>query len=273
MGKFFFHFTYACFNILLVLVLIGMTSGAGDWASLPLEAPDGDWVMLPQPLDFEVPQGPAIPPQPSLRELPPPPGDLPRAVVINGLPTRDKVIALTIDDSPSWHTETLLAILKDKAAPATFFMDGSRSAASPGRVQMIAQAGHDIANHTWSHPFLTQLTIEEVRQEISRAEAALKRAGADYRPWLRPPYGDHNAWVRVIAGELNHKIIMWNLDSLDWRFNSPQAILDRLLKGLRPGAIILIHDGPRVTPQMLPQFIDEARALGYEFVLISDYID
>jgi peptidoglycan/xylan/chitin deacetylase (PgdA/CDA1 family) len=278
MRKVFFHFIYALLNLLLVLVVVGqIAAGAEIWTDLfSLESPDGTaWILLveTQPGSYGPPPEPLPLNLPTLWELLPPAANIPRAAVITGLPTREKVLALTIDDSPSWHTETLLAILAEKEVLATFFMDGSRSNAAPHRVRVIAQAGHDIANHTWSHPMLTRLSVEEVKLEISRASAAYIKAGANPKLWLRPPYGDYNAWVRVIAHELDHKILMWNLDSRDWQLSCPEEILERMLRGLRPGAIILVHDGPRVTPQVLPEFIDEARARGYRFVLISDYID
>lgn len=216
-----------------------------------------------------APEPPSLPP---LRLLDPPGRDVPLARIWYGLPTNQKVVAITIDDAPIRTTQALLDVLREKGVKATWFVDGQRGKANPGLMRKIVNEGHELANHTWSHPWLTWMDKEQVRHDIMAADLALRGIGVPVRRWLRPPYGDHNRWLQAICHELNYEIMMWSMDSLDWRLTSEEEILAHTLSQLRPGGIVLFHDGSAATPGAMAAFIDEARARGYRFVLISEYI-
>lgn len=195
------------------------------------------------------------------------------SVVFRSLPTDDKVIALTFDDGPRSTLGKLLAILEEKEAPATFFLLGSHAQKRPALVRAIVEAGCEIANHTWSHPHLTGLGREEIIAQVDDSAQALAATGAVAQPYLRPPYGEWNEEVRQVSETLGYRLVLWNVDTRDWQYDDPEIVLNRALSGLKPGCIVLFHDGPQVTLEVLPRFIDEARTRGYEFVLLSDYLE
>ena len=190
--------------------------------------------------------------------------------------------ALTFDDGPSFYRPQTLAVLRDRQVPATFFDIGMRVDANPQVTRFEAREGHLVLNHTYSHPNLNQISAESVRRQILEAEAALQLAGAPMPfKMLRPPFGAANAAVRAVATELGYTVN--NLFgpggvvlSPDWLpATTAEQIRDTLLAGLRPGAIILMHDGPIDSPvgaavlAALPQVIDAARARGYCFGVLD----
>lgn len=193
--------------------------------------------------------------------------------VYRSLPTKDKVVALTFDDGPKASVVKLLAILQEKNVPATFFLLGRYAQKRPQLVQAIVQAGCEIGNHSWSHPHFIGLSEEDISFQLNRSAQAFAAAGVDARPYFRPPYGERDEQVHEVSEALGYKIILWNVDSKDWQYPDPEIVCQRAISGLKPGCIVLFHEGPKVTREALPSFIDEARARGYEFVLISDYIE
>lgn len=195
------------------------------------------------------------------------------AKVIRKLPTEDKVIALTFDDGPKETVRDILAILAEKEVPATFFLLGNFAKNRASLVNAIVQAGSEIANHSWSHPRLTELSEEEIYWQIQNCGAAFAEIGVESQPFMRPPYGSLDERVLAVCAATNYKVLLWNVDTRDWEYDDPDIVLGRAVAGLNPGGIVLFHDGPRVTLQVLPKFIDAARAQGYEFVLISDYLE
>jgi peptidoglycan/xylan/chitin deacetylase (PgdA/CDA1 family) len=188
------------------------------------------------------------------------------------MPTNAQVIALTFDDGPAGNWRQLLDILDSRNVKATFFLLGNLSLNNPEAVRETAARGHELANHTWSHPKLPDLSIERIRWQISSGAAAIEAAGVKIAPFFRPPYGARDDRVDQAARELGFHTILWDVDTRDWELKDPSAVLQRALAGLKPGAIILFHDGPATTPQMLGAFIDQAHAQGYEFVLLSRHI-
>lgn len=187
------------------------------------------------------------------------------------LPSGEKVVALTFDDGPGPRTRALLDILSQRDVPATFFVLGDSVLNHPGHARAIAQAGHDLANHTWSHPRLTELSRERVWWEVAACAAAIEAVGGQARPYLRPPYGSRDEQLLDVAEELGYVLVMWDVDSRDWELTDADQVLERALARVRPGSIVLFHDRPKVTLKVLPRFIDALQAQGYRFVLLSQY--
>ncbi len=196
------------------------------------------------------------------------------AKVYRRLPTQEKVVALTFDDGPKkTATRKILAILEEKDVPATFFLLGSSALNQPELVRQISDAGCDIANHSWSHPDFTKISEEKLVWQIEASAVAFAAMGAEYQPYIRPPYGKMDGTVRRVSADLGYDVLLWNVDPRDWQYKDPEIVLELALTGLKPGSIVLFHDRPEATLQVLPDFIDAARAMGYEFVLISQYLD
>lgn len=187
-----------------------------------------------------------------------------------GNPNAGRRVALTFDDGPvpGW-TEKYLAVLREKGVLATFFFVG-RSAAKEGQlVKEVASAGHEIGAHSYSHRRLTLLTKPLLEKEFWAAGTALYELTQRPITYFRPPYGATNAAVLKTAQEMGQTVVLWNVDPRDWEAPNARAIVDHVLKHVRPGAIILLHEGKPATYEALPYLIDKLQAKGYEFVTIS----
>ncbi|MEV4088920.1 polysaccharide deacetylase family protein [Nonomuraea fuscirosea] len=179
---------------------------------------------------------------------------------------RVKCVALTFDDGPGRYTDALLRHLAKHRARATFFVVGQNVAASPGIVRRTYAAGHEIGSHTWSHPDLTKLSAVRVRSQLARTDQAIK-AVIGVRPKLvRPPYGAFNAAVRH---QTRRPIVMWSLDTLDWRLRDSAKVARKALKSVRPGSVILFHDIHPSTVRAMPRILRSLSKRGYRFVTVS----
>ncbi|MFI2689763.1 polysaccharide deacetylase family protein [Kitasatospora sp. NPDC018619] len=155
-----------------------------------------------------------------------------------------RVVALTIDDGPDpRHTPTVLALFEQYGIRATFFLIGENAAEHPALVREIADRGHHIANHTWTHPDLRHLSEGKVRDELERTSDLLHRATGRQPTWFRAPGGDWSPASLKIAADLGMRNMAWSVDPRDWARPGTPAIIDRILKNVRPGSIVLNHDG------------------------------
>lgn len=154
--------------------------------------------------------------------------------------TQDPVVALTFDDGP--HPEStpyLLDILERHRAHATFFMVGKAASRYPALVRMVAQAGHEIGNHSWDHPSFPSISGRKRRAQIQACAKAIAPYG---RKVFRPPYGHQSFASRLDALWLGYQVIAWQLVAYDWLDRDAEWITDHLLARIRPGAIILLHE-------------------------------
>ncbi|EZH64623.1 hypothetical protein DH09_19020 [Bacillaceae bacterium JMAK1] len=188
-------------------------------------------------------------------------------------------IALTFDDGPDPRfTDTVLNALEEFDVPATFFVLGQRAEANPDYVSRIVDEGHDIANHTYSHADLADLTVDEMEQEIDQADAVIENI-VGFRPRLfRPPFGSISEEDVVRLGEMNNVAIGWDVDPNDWQEIPADEVSERVIADTTAGSIILLHDGvdsPELTlnsPEALQTIIPELQSQGYEFVTVSELI-
>jgi peptidoglycan/xylan/chitin deacetylase (PgdA/CDA1 family) len=183
-------------------------------------------------------------------------------------------IAMTFDDGPSPATTPLLLdILKQRNIKATFFMIGQNAQANPTIVKRILAEGHEIGNHSWTHPQLSKLSDERVTEEINKTQEAIKSA-CGYAPViLRPPYGAITARQKEwIEKQFGLSVIIWSVDPFDWKRPGASVIEQRILAGARPGAIILSHDIHKQTVDAMPATLDALAAKGFKFVTVSQLI-
>jgi peptidoglycan/xylan/chitin deacetylase (PgdA/CDA1 family) len=187
-------------------------------------------------------------------------------------------IALTFDDGPSYYRTQTLRTLRAERVPATFFDVGMRVQANPQFAGFEAREGHLVLNHTWSHPHLPTLTPAQVDSQVVRTEEVLRRAGAPL-PFklLRPPYGDVDATVDAQLTSLGYQHVNWDVVATDWDVaTTSDEIRDTIVNALRPGLVILMHDGPidsaagTAVQAALPQVIHRAKRSGYCFGLLND---
>lgn len=155
-----------------------------------------------------------------------------------------KAVYLTFDDGPSQpYTRQVLDVLERHRAKATFFPIGSQLGAHRELVRRMVREGHAVGNHTHSHTNLTRLGAVELALELDRMHRALRRTTGTTTRILRPPYGATDAFVRQVAARRGYRIVMWDVDPQDWRGRSASAIAADVLTAVRPGAVVLLHDG------------------------------
>lgn len=184
-----------------------------------------------------------------------------------------KCVALTFDDGPGAHTARLLDMLKQRHAKATFFVVGPNVKANPALVKRAVAEGHQIGNHSWSHPSLTKLSPGAIRKEVRSTSAAVKQATGRGTESIRPPYGAVDKKVRrVLAGEPNAHVILWSVDTLDWKHHDPAKTLAAVKQGVQPGGIILMHDIHKTSVDAVPAVVDYLQSKGYTLVTVDQLL-
>ncbi|MFB8241747.1 polysaccharide deacetylase family protein [Kitasatospora purpeofusca] len=180
-----------------------------------------------------------------------------------------KVVAITVDDGPDpRYTPAVLALLDQYGIRASFFLIGENADAHPDLVREVAARGHHIANHSWSHPDLSGLSATKVHDELGRTSELLGRLTGRAPTWFRAPGGGWSPTVLKVGAELGMRPMAWSVDPQDWATPGTDVITKRLEQELRPGAIVLTHDGGGDRSQtvaalksFLPLLIDS----GYRF--------
>jgi peptidoglycan-N-acetylglucosamine deacetylase len=179
-------------------------------------------------------------------------------------------IALTFDDGPHavW-TEELLKVLRHEHVPATFFVVGKMADRYPNLIQEMEKDGHEIANHTYTHPRLSRLDNSEVLNELDETRATIRRlTGRDSVLW-RPPGGDYTRHMLRATSKAGYKMVLWSVLTNDVVGASRPAIWRRIRQGADDGGIILMHSGVQRSMDMLPDIIALLRERGYHFVTVS----
>jgi peptidoglycan-N-acetylglucosamine deacetylase len=183
-------------------------------------------------------------------------------------------IAMTFDDGPSPETTPrLLDILKQRNIKVTFFMIGQNAERNPEIVKRILAEGHEIGNHSWTHPQLSKLSDQRITDEITKTQDAIKNASGYTPVLLRPPYGAITSRQKDwIEKQFGLSIIMWSVDPFDWKRPGASVIEQRILAGARPGSIILSHDIHKQTVDAMPATLDALAQKGFKFVTVSQLI-
>ncbi len=187
-----------------------------------------------------------------------------------------KKIALTFDDGPHpTQTPEILDILEEYGIRATFFVIGQNAEWYGDCLAMVAAAGHEIGNHSFSHANLNEAGYDAVCREIEEAERLIGEK-IEYRPHLlRPPGGQLGEDLYRAAGERDYTVVCWSVDTLDWAHTPPDTIAQSVLTNAEGGDIILFHDyvsGESPTPAALRMIVPELLKRGYEFVTVSELI-
>lgn len=198
-----------------------------------------------------------------------------RGEVLRGDPNLP-LVALTFDaGAGAGAVRQLLDTLREKEVRSTFFVAGAFADRYPGVVARIAEEGHELANHSYSHPDFRSLSQEQMRQELRRAAAAISAAaGGPLGPLWRPPFGGRDDRVLRTIEEEGYRSIYWTLDSGDWiEGATEQRIRQTVLERATPGAIVVHHVSPTATTRAMPAIVDGLRQRGYELVTVSELLD
>lgn len=172
------------------------------------------------------------------------------------------------DDIPN-----ILNTLEKENIKATFFLVGLWAEKFPETVKLIAEKGHDVANHSYSHIRMGVVDNQRIKEEIVKCNQVLEKLTGEKVDLFRPPYGDYNNSVVAGARKEGCYTIQWDVDSLDWKPGITQEeILNRITKRIQPGSIILFHNDTPHTAKLLPTIIAELKKEGYSFVPVSELI-
>gem|GEM_PF-3589837 len=178
-----------------------------------------------------------------------------------------KLVALTFDDGPSMYTEQILEILKEYDSSATFFMVGYNIEKHPERVQMVLDAGCEVANHTTGHKDLSDISRKSIEKEVYDNEKLLNEAGAKGELLLRPPYGSYNDDVKEVV---KRPMINWSVDSRDWKTKDAESTVKEVKKNVKDGRVVLMHDIYASTVEAVRELIPWLIGEGYRLVTVSE---
>jgi peptidoglycan/xylan/chitin deacetylase (PgdA/CDA1 family) len=211
---------------------------------------------------------------PAMQAPPPEPATGTKRSSYNSCNVEGQYIALTFDDGPhATLTPKLLDILKEKGVKATFFVLGECAAANPAVLQRTAAEGHEIGNHSWDHKALTKGGGAGVASEINQTNEAIESATGKKPAVVRPPYGATNGAVtKRLNEEFELKVIMWDVDPLDWRVRNAAHVKAEILKSTKAGSIILSHDIHPTTVEAMAETIDALKEKGFQFVTVSELV-
>lgn len=184
--------------------------------------------------------------------------------------TSKKELYLTFDNGyENGYTSKILDILKEKKAPAAFFVTGHYVKDQPELLKRMVMEGHIVGNHSWSHPDMSQLSEGSIKTELDKVKEQVETlTGQKEMKYLRPPRGIFNEKVLAASKQFGYTNVFWSVAYKDWDVNAQkgsQYALSQVVKQLHPGAIILLHAVSKDNSEALGSIIDEARSQGYEF--------
>jgi peptidoglycan/xylan/chitin deacetylase (PgdA/CDA1 family) len=198
--------------------------------------------------------------------------------IIPRIETSENAIALTFDDGPTpAYTQGVLDLLRDKGVTATFFLMGIDVDAHPDETRAIIAAGHEIGNHTYTHPDMTFASEDQAADEITRTDDAIRRAGYTGPIHVRPPFGKKLIGLPLHLAKHDRPTITWDVEPESYGdiAADPAKIAAHVLEKTHPGSIIILHvmyDSREPSRQALPAIIDGLKARGYRFATVSDLL-
>lgn len=196
-----------------------------------------------------------------------------------GIRAGSKQLALTYDDGPNDpHTMRLLDVLAKHGVHATFFLIGRYAQQRPDIVREVARAGHVIGNHTFTHPLLTFQSAQKIERQLKECTLAIRDAVGEHSNLFRPPFGGRRPAVLRLARKMRLEPIMWNVTGYDWNAESADDIERKVVRRVRGGDVILLHDGGHRefgadrsrTVEASDRLISRYKAEGYEFVTVPE---
>jgi peptidoglycan-N-acetylglucosamine deacetylase len=227
-------------------------------------------VVSPAAPVVSAPGAPQKNPDIKLPVTPPPAGK----ISFSHVPVSEPYIAITFDDGPSpQNTPRLLAMLRERNIKATFYLVGSNVDHYPDVVRQILAEGHEIGSHSYTHPNLSKMSDEGIREQLTKTRDAIARAAGVQPRTLRPPYGALNQRQReMVNREFGYPIILWQVDPNDWQRPGSAVVTSRILSATTPGSIILAHDIHAATVDAMPATLDGLLKKGFKFVTVSQLL-
>ncbi len=182
---------------------------------------------------------------------------------------KEKAVALTFDDGPSRDNDgTIIQTLQASGAHATFFVLGNRARVDGDIMQMIVGAGCEIASHSWDHPRLSKIKWKKAKSQIDRTDRIVAKLLNGYQiSLLRPPYGEISKTMRK---KVKKPMILWSLDTEDWKSRNAKKIFNRVKKEVKDGDIILMHDIHPETAEAVKKIVPWLSEQGYDMLTVSE---
>lgn len=181
-----------------------------------------------------------------------------------------KVVALTFDDGPSKYTKSILDILKNHDACATFFIVGNKAEFYSEELQRMLKEGSEIGNHSYSHKWLNRLSEKEFKNEINQTQEIVKKLTGFTPKLFRPTYGSYSDKLKTYT---DLTFVLWDVDSSDWKVKKTEKILKNVIPNVKDGSIILMHDNHSYAVEALDKMINELEDEGYQFVTVSELFE
>lgn len=187
--------------------------------------------------------------------------------------TSEKKIAISFD--AAWgtdHTENILDILDEYDIKTTFFLVDFWVTDYPDIVKEIDKRGHEIQNHSTTHPKMTELSKEDMIKEIKTTEENIEKITGKKTTLFRPPFGDHNDELIKTLREIGYHGIQWDVDSLDWKELGVEPVVDKVTRNIKNGSIVLFHNNAKYVTEYLPLILEKLQEEDYEVVPVSELI-
>ena len=190
-----------------------------------------------------------------------------RELPVYNVDTEEKVLSVSFD--AAWgraNTEGILDILDQYGVKANFFLVGFWAEKYPELVAELQARGHEVGNHSATHPHMSKLSDAQIREELKRCSDLVQSVTGKPTTLFRPPYGEYNDEVVRISREEGYECIQWNVDSLDWKNISAEDMVRRCTKAVNPGDIVLFHNDSKYILQALPQILEYYQQAGYRII-------
>lgn len=199
---------------------------------------------------------------------------VPQGEILHGNPNKKQII-FTFDGGAGIHSaQKILEVAKKHDVKLTFFVTGKFAEKNPDLIRQITAEGHEVFNHTYSHPHLPQITNEQIREEINKAEEIISNlTSTTTKPYFRPPYKERDERVLKVVSELGYQSVIWTADALDWMPDkTAEQVKQQIYSHLQPGAIILMHVGDDITGNILDEVFTKIENDGYKIVSLIEGI-
>lgn len=196
-----------------------------------------------------------------------------RLLPIYSVERDDKKIAVSFD--AAWgneHTKAILDSLDAYHVKATFFLVNFWAEKFPEDVKEIAARGHEVENHSATHPDLASLSADQIKKELNTAGNTIEKLCGKRPDLIRPPFGSYNNTVIEAAEQEGYRVIQWDVDSLDWKTLSTEQIVERVTRNVKPGSIVLFHNNAEHVEEYLPVILEKLQSSGYEIVPVGELI-
>lgn len=187
--------------------------------------------------------------------------------------TKEKKVAISFD--AAWgieHTENILDALDKYDVKTTFFLVEFWARKHPDMVKAIHDRGHEIGNHSATHPKMSTLNESKIIDELKKTENVIKEITGERTILFRPPFGDYNNRLIRTCKENNYYVIQWDVDSLDWKEFSVDSVVNRVTKNVKNGSIVLFHNNAKYISEFLPIVLQKLTEEGYKIVPVSELI-